>query len=433
MIVKCQICLEDPKPNPSVVTKCGHIYCHECLNTWMACSHSIRSCPICKRQLKKEDFRELTSEVCSICQSKPKFPILTTSGSLSCWACHYKTQCDQGLEPSQIIPIYGTEEETEDAADPAVPPRPVLQPGDSATTVVESRSRDSDQSTHVVQIDETEDIANNEVFQKVASSFACISQILLCLRMIAMLHLTLWVWDQDNAHKAVEGSSFIGGLLAIIAITAITWMKPKPAEKKMNAFVACFFFEYIISFLNGFWIMWTDKKVRNLELFPEYHNWAEKTFFFASVLACFVLPTPILSMANFRHHHLFRSCTAQMIIGWVIQLSSALSIYIIDGHLPPNWWYFTLGGNLLTLISLTFLVMSVFCKRKTLSILSSLVYLITAGVMIFKFVIFAMDVDVDIENIPMDGMLEANTVELFGHLICGTAHLSVMFGRWKLF
>jgi hypothetical protein len=266
----------------------------------MACSHSIRSCPICKRQLKKEDFRELTSEVCSICQSKPKFPILTTSGSLSCWACHYKTQCDQGLEPSQVIPIYGTEEETEDVADPAVPPRPVLQPDDSATTVVESRSRGSDQS--IVQIDESEDIV------------------------------------------------------------------------------------------------------------------------------------PILSMPNnFRHHHLFRCCTALMIIGLTIQLSSALTIYIIAGHLPPNWWYLTLGGNLLTLTSLTFLVMSVFCKCKTLSILSSLVYLITAGVMIFKFVIFAMDVDVDIENIPMDGMLEANTVELFGHLICGTAHLSVMFGRWKLF
>jgi hypothetical protein len=136
---------------------------------------------------------------------------------------------------------------------------------------------------------------------------------------------------------------------------------------------------------------------------------------------------------NFRHHHLFRSCTALMTIGLTIQLSSALTIYIIDGHLPPNWWYLTLGGNLLTLTSLTFLVMSVFCKCKTLSILSSLVYLITAGVMIFKFCIFAMDVDVDIEIIPMDGSLEAHSVELFGHLICGVAHLSVMFGRWKLF
>jgi hypothetical protein len=60
-----------------------------------------------------------------------------------------------------------------------------------------------------------------------------------------------------------------------------------------------------------------------------------------------------------------------------------------------------------------------------------LVYLITAGVMIFKFCIFAMDVDID--NIPVDGSLEAHSVELFGHLICGAAHLSVMFGRWKLF
>ena len=117
MLSKCQICLEDA--NPSVVTKCGHIYCRGCLNGWMDISHSNRSCPICKCQLKKEEFHELTSEVCSICQNKPKLPVLTTSGSLSCWACHYKTLCDQ------VIPIYGTEDGSEEKADPAVPPRPV--------------------------------------------------------------------------------------------------------------------------------------------------------------------------------------------------------------------------------------------------------------------------------------------------------------------
>jgi len=136
MLSKCQICLKDS--NPSVVTSCGHIYCRECLDGWMASNHSIRSCPIFKCQLKKEEFQELTSGVYSICQNTAKFPVLTTSGSLSC-----KTQCDQGLETSQVIPIYRTEDESEGEADQAVPPRPVLQPDDN-----------SGSSTHVIQIDE---------------------------------------------------------------------------------------------------------------------------------------------------------------------------------------------------------------------------------------------------------------------------------------
>jgi hypothetical protein len=409
----------------------------------MDSSRSIRSCPICKRQLKKEEFHELTSEVCSICQNKPKLPILTTSGSLFCWACHNKTQCDQGLEPSQIIPIYGTEDETEDVADPAVPPRPVLQPDDSATTVVESRG--SDQSTHVIQIDESEDIINSEVSPKVMlSSCVCIGQIMLMLQTIAMLHLTLWIWDGDDAHKAMSGASFIGGLLAIIGITAATWMKPQPAENQKKiwaAAVACIFLNGVISVsigLNTGSGQEEQKILHALKLFPEYHEWAALTFCYALMFSSIFFAFPILfiiykqsPLEDFRTAHLFWSSAAQMILGLTIQLSSALAIYIINGHLPPSWWYFTLGGNLLTLTSLTFLVMSVSCKCKTLSILSSLVYLITAGVMIFKFCIFAMDVDID--NIPVDGSLEAHSVELFGHLICGAAHLSVMFGRWKLF
>ena len=436
MLSKCQICLEDA--NPSVVTKCGHIYCRGCLNEWMDSSRSIRSCPICKRQLKKEEFHELTSEVCSICQNKPKLPILTTSGSLFCWACHNKTQCDQGLDPSQIIPIYGTEDETEDVADPAVPPRPVLQP---VQTVVETRSRGSDQSTHVVQIDESEDIfINIDVFHKVIiSSFVCIGQILLCLKMIAMLHLTLWIWDQDDAHKAMEGFSFIGGLLAIIAITAATWMKPQPAnQEKMFALGACVVLDILVSLAIGFKTATGDKKLEALQLFPEYTEFSRLLFCYASLFSPIFILIPIYFIhlspqEDFRKAHLFWSATTQCTLGFLIQISSALWIHIIDGHLPPNWWYHTLGGNLLTMTSLSFLVMSVFCKCKTLSIFSSLVYLITAGVMIFKFCIFAMDVDVDIDNIPVDGSLAAHSIELSGHLICGVAHLSVMFGSWKLF
>ena len=120
MLSKCQICLEDS--HRSVVTSCGHIYCSECLNKWMATSgESSQRCPICKRQLKKEEFQELTSGVCSICQMKPKLPVLTQSGSLSCWACVYKAEC------TPVIPIYGTDTESEGNPDPAVPPRPILQ------------------------------------------------------------------------------------------------------------------------------------------------------------------------------------------------------------------------------------------------------------------------------------------------------------------
>ena len=142
MLSKCQICLEDA--NPAIVTPCGHIYCRKCLEDWMKTSDSecSQSCPTCKRPLKSEEFQELTSGVCSICKMKPKLPILTSSGSLSCWECHYKT-----LAP--FTPIYGTDNESEENPDPAVPPRPILQPG----VALDVNSRPSER-THVVPMDD---------------------------------------------------------------------------------------------------------------------------------------------------------------------------------------------------------------------------------------------------------------------------------------
>ena len=153
MLSKCQICLEDV--NPSVVTKCGHIYCRPCLDKWMAgAAESCQNCPTCKRRLKSEEFQELTSGVCCICKMKPKLPVLTSSGSLSCWACYLtSTACLYNT----FTPIYGTETESEENADSAVLPRPILQP-DVAITTTANSTRPSER-THVVPMDDVSSYA----------------------------------------------------------------------------------------------------------------------------------------------------------------------------------------------------------------------------------------------------------------------------------
>jgi hypothetical protein len=191
----------------------------------MASSCSIRSCPICKRQLKKEEFQELTSGVCSICQNTPKLPVLTTSGSLSCWACHYKTQCDQGLETSQVIPIYGTEDESEGEADPAVPPRPVLQPDDN-----------SGSSTHVIQIDEDGSSSaisseSNRFFDTIKLIFQVIGfiisfvgisilVIIMTFPLIGVFFLP-WTASTVEAHYAKCGFFFLGELICLTSVTVL--------------------------------------------------------------------------------------------------------------------------------------------------------------------------------------------------------------------
>jgi hypothetical protein len=387
----------------------------------MASRRSIRNCPICKRQLKKEEFHELTSGVCCICQNRAKFPVLTVSGSLSCWACHYKTQCDQGLPPSQVIPIYGTEDESEDEADPAIPPRPVLQPDENTTHVVHI---DESDDSHV-RIDESDD-SNTEESSKVTYGCVCLSQIFLVLQMIAVLHLTLWIWPKDDVLYTLSGFTFIGCLLLLISITIGAWMKPAG-----NMVYAAFTLGMTIFLVTMVVLPRLD--VVKMQTGKAGNNWTivcGVSFVINFCLAILSLPS-ILSVEDVRVPHLFWSANIQMLLGLTIQALSALTFCLLNGSVSQFWWYFTSAGNVLTLISVAFFVIGVLNRTRFLSILSSLIYLIAAGVMIFKFCSFAMDVDMD--NKPVDGTLEANSVELFGYLICGAAHLSVMSGSWKLF
>ncbi len=331
------------------------------------------------------------------------------SGSLSCWACHYKTQCDQGLPPSQVIPIYGTEDESEDEADPAIPPRPVLQPDENTTHVVHI---DESDDSHV-HINESDD-SNSEESAIVASGCVCLSQIFLVFQMIAMLHLTLWIWPKDYALYTVIGLTFIGCLLLLISITIGAWMKPAG-----NMVYAAFPLGLAAFFLTMVFLLRLDEVKAS-------SNWAIVCA--ASLVINFCLSIlGILSIEDVRVPHLFCSANIQMSIGLTIQLLSALTIYLLNGPVSQFWWYLTLAGNVLTLISVAFFVIGVLSRTRFLSILSSLIYLIAAGVMIFKFSSFAMDVDMN--NKPVDGILEANSVELFGHLISGAA----LCGSWKLF
>ena len=143
MFSNCKICLE--AANPSIATACGHIYCRECIDTWMASRRSNKRCPICQRQLKTEEFRELTSDLCNICHNKAQSPVLTKSGSLCCWPCYFKRQSVLGLPTHDVITIYGTEEETEEETDrdPAIPPRPVSA-GEQKTSKVLEEEEDSE-------------------------------------------------------------------------------------------------------------------------------------------------------------------------------------------------------------------------------------------------------------------------------------------------
>jgi hypothetical protein len=171
----------------------------------MDISHSNRSCPVCKCQLKKEEFQELTSEVCSICQNKPKFPVLTTSGSLSCWACHYKsnkTQCDQ------VIPIYGTEDESEEKADPAVPPRPVLQRDvviEVSTTMNNSRP--------------VGDNPTNYTIRDFMILIGCVGLFAVMIFPMTSVFFLPWLLLTESAHYAICGCFVVGELLSIICFT----------------------------------------------------------------------------------------------------------------------------------------------------------------------------------------------------------------------
>jgi hypothetical protein len=241
----------------------------------MASNHSIRSCPIFKCQLKKEEFQELTSGVYSICQNTAKFPVLTTSGSLSC-----KTQCDQGLETSQVIPIYRTEDESEGEADPAVPPRPGLQPDDN-----------SGSSTHVIQIDEDDSSSatsseNNGFFDTIKLILQSIGVVIFVAILIAILGLLIvptfgvfflpWTTSTVAADDGKCVFFFLGGLTSLISLTlALTWAESD--ENKLKIVKAAYAFGTLISVVTFFIIITT---------LPKHNTFSIVWFFSYSIWLC---------------------------------------------------------------------------------------------------------------------------------------------------
>jgi SNF2 family DNA or RNA helicase len=49
----CGICLDEIAENDIGVTKCGHIFCYECLKAWISRSHA---CPYCKKKLNDNEI-----------------------------------------------------------------------------------------------------------------------------------------------------------------------------------------------------------------------------------------------------------------------------------------------------------------------------------------------------------------------------------------
>lgn len=48
----CAVCLTEPTDTP-MKTSCGHYYCEQCINQWLARPTSNRKCPICKRTISR--------------------------------------------------------------------------------------------------------------------------------------------------------------------------------------------------------------------------------------------------------------------------------------------------------------------------------------------------------------------------------------------
>lgn len=55
----CGICLDTIKENDMGITKCGHIYCYDCLKQW---STTQSSCPYCRKKLLQSDIYMLSYE-----------------------------------------------------------------------------------------------------------------------------------------------------------------------------------------------------------------------------------------------------------------------------------------------------------------------------------------------------------------------------------
>ena len=283
-------------------------------------------------------------------------------------------------------------------------------------------SESPDQSSHVVQVDA------DQPDQKKAKrkGYDCgVIQMILITQMLFTLHFTLSTWPNDDAHKIFSGFSFVGGFLLLICITAATWMNPTGNTKKILA-AAGLLVQTIFVGTTLIWMI-TD------------HKLIAANCPYALSVACFILlcfwnacliGSMNLPSEDVRVPQLSRTAIAQMTYGLTMQLLYALTIYLLTVYLviaplPQNWWIFTLIGNLLTLASLAFFTMSVYFKSRLLSILSSLIYLSAASVMIYKFCTFAMAVDSEFR--PTD------VTEMYCPLIYGAAHLSIMFGNWKLF
>lgn len=74
----CIIC-KDQIEN-GVLTSCGHIYCVECLGFWW---NSHRTCPVCKKHLRKQDFHNITYKPSEIVVDEEAGPSAAPTESLT--------------------------------------------------------------------------------------------------------------------------------------------------------------------------------------------------------------------------------------------------------------------------------------------------------------------------------------------------------------
>jgi len=56
----CGICMDDIKEEDIGVTKCGHLFCYECIRTWILKAHN---CPHCKQTLKDSEVYSVSFEL----------------------------------------------------------------------------------------------------------------------------------------------------------------------------------------------------------------------------------------------------------------------------------------------------------------------------------------------------------------------------------
>ncbi|KAH8288703.1 hypothetical protein KR054_008149, partial [Drosophila jambulina] len=53
---KCPVCLENVRRREPVTTKCGHVFCKDCL---VAAIDSVHKCPLCNKKMTQRQFTRI--------------------------------------------------------------------------------------------------------------------------------------------------------------------------------------------------------------------------------------------------------------------------------------------------------------------------------------------------------------------------------------